>query len=342
MSTSPTAVGRLRGQESTVAHEIADQAGPDAHRAGPAIVTSGLTKRFRGGQLAVDHVDLKVPGGSVYGFLGPNGSGKTTTIRILLGLVYPTSGEHELLGTPMPAGTNQVLPKVGSLIEGPAFYPYLNGEQNLARCDAADRTADPRTARQRIGAALERVGLQAAAKKRYRIYSLGMKQRLAIAAGLLRPRELIILDEPTNGLDPQGTREVRSLVKEIATEGTTVFVSSHLLAEVEQICSHVGVMRTGRLVFQGPLDELRRTGAARIQVQTPEPEAAVKVLAALGLADPQVTDAEVTAQLGDFPPERACAELVHAGVPVRGLATVRPSLEDLFVGLTGEGFDVDG
>ena len=317
-------------------------ASPAGELAGVAITSAGLSKRFRGGQLAVDNVDLEVPRGSVYGFLGPNGSGKTTTIRMLLGLIYPTSGRHELLGTQMPDGAVHVLPRVGSLVEGPAFYPFLNGQQNLARCDAADRTANPRTARQRIDSALDRVGLLAAAKKRYRAYSLGMKQRLAIAAGLLQPRELIILDEPTNGLDPQGTREVRALVREIATEGTTVFVSSHLLAEVEQICTHVGVMRTGRLVFQGPLDDLRRTGAARIQVETTDPQAAAELLGKLGLADTRVQGAEVSAQLGDFLPERLCADLVHAGVPVRGLATVRPSLEDLFVGLTGEGFDVDG
>src|SRR6202042_471717 len=161
-------------------------------------------------------------------------------------------------------------PRVGSLVEGPAFYPFLNGQQNLARCDAADRTADPRTARQRIDSALDRVGLLAAAKKRYRAYSLGMKQRLAIAASLLQPRELIILDEPTNGLDPQGTREVRGLIREIANDGITVLVSSHLLAEVEQICTQVGVMRTGRLVFQGPLEELRARGSTRIQVRTSE------------------------------------------------------------------------
>jgi ABC-2 type transport system ATP-binding protein len=320
----------------------AEAASPAAELAGLAITSAGLSKRFRGGQLAVDNVDLEVPRGSVYGFLGPNGSGKTTTIRMLLGLIYPTSGRHELLGTPMPDGAVRVLPRVGSLVEGPAFYPFLNGQQNLARCDAADRTADPRTARQRIDSALDRVGLLAAAKKRYRAYSLGMKQRLAIAAGLLQPRELIILDEPTNGLDPQGTREVRTLVREIATEGTTVFVSSHLLAEVEQICTHVGVMRTGRLVFQGPLDDLRRTGAARIQVETTDPQAAAELLGKIGLEDTRVEGAEVSAQLGDFQPERLCADLVHAGVPVRGLATVRPSLEDLFVGLTGEGFDVDG
>jgi ABC-2 type transport system ATP-binding protein len=307
-----------------------------------AIATAGLTKRFRGGQVAVDHVDLDVPRSSVYGFLGPNGSGKTTTIRMLLGLAFPTSGTAAVLGVPIPAGANSVLHKVGSLVEGPAFYPFLSGYANLARYDAADRTADPRTAKTRIGEALDRVGLLPAAGKRFRHYSLGMKQRLAIAAGLLQPRELIILDEPTNGLDPQGTREVRALVRQIAAGGTTVFVSSHLLAEVEQVCSHVGVMRTGKLVFQGSLPELRRTGAAQVIVQTGDVEAAVKVLAGLGLAGAHPADGEATAALGDAEPERVCAELVHAGVGVRGFTVAAPSLEDLFVGLTGEGFDVDG
>jgi ABC-2 type transport system ATP-binding protein len=242
----------------------------------------------------------------------------------------------------MPDGATRVLHRVGSLVEGPAFYPFLSGRDNLARCDAADRTADPRTAHARISEALERVGLLSAAKKRYRNYSLGMKQRLAIAASLLRPRELIILDEPTNGLDPQGTREVRALVRQIAADGTTVFVSSHLLAEVEQICTHVGVMRTGRLVFQGSLPELRRTGAARVIVRTTDPEGAVKVLAGIGLTDTQTGTDEASAALGDAEPERVCAELVQAGIGVRGFAVASPSLEDLFVGLTGEGFDVDG
>ena len=307
-----------------------------------AITSSGLTKRFRGGQVAVDHIDLEVPTGSVYGFLGPNGSGKTTTIRMLLGLAFPTSGRAALLDVPMPEGATGVLHRVGSLVEGPAFYPFLSGRDNLARCDSADRTADPRTAPARIGEALDRVGLLAAAKKRYRNYSLGMKQRLAIAASLLRPRELIILDEPTNGLDPQGTREVRALVRQIAADGTTVFVSSHLLAEVEQICTHVGVMRTGRLVFQGSLPGLRRTGAARVIVRTADPEGAVKVLAGIGLTDTQAGTGEASAALGDAEPERVCAELVQAGIGVRGFEVASPSLEDLFVGLTGEGFDVDG
>jgi ABC-2 type transport system ATP-binding protein len=271
---------------------------------------------------------------------------------MLLGLAFPSDGSAALLGVGMPDGATQVLHRVGSLVEGPAFYPFLSGLDNLARYDAADRGADPRTARTRIDGALDRVGLLSAAKKRYRHYSLGMKQRLAIAAGLLQPRELIILDEPTNGLDPQGTREVRTLIRQIAADGTTVFVSSHLLAEVEQICTHVGVMRSGRLVFQGSLPELRRTGAVRVTVQTADPEEAVKVLTGLGLPSPQTTAAEapggaaeravaeVSAVLGDAVPERVCAELVQAGVGVRGFAVTSPSLEDLFVGLTGEGYDV--
>ncbi|HEY7432026.1 MAG TPA: ABC transporter ATP-binding protein [Streptosporangiaceae bacterium] len=329
MSTAP----------SPPAREVAP-AGGDGVPA--AVTTRGLTKRFRGGQLAVNELDMAVPRGSVYGFLGPNGSGKTTTIRMLLGLVYPTSGSHELLGTPMPGGAIGVLPRVGSLVEGPAFYPQFSGAANLARIDAADRAADPRTAAARIEAALVKVGLLTAGKKRYRAYSLGMKQRLAIAASLLQPRELIVLDEPTNGLDPQGTREVRALIREIARDGITVLVSSHLLAEVEQICSHVGVMRAGRLVFQGTLEELRSRGAARICVRTSATGEAAEILAKLGLEDVQTGDGEASAQLGDEKPERVCRELVLAGVPVAGLTTPRASLEDLFVDLTGEGFDVSG
>ena len=332
--------------ESSIIETTEDAAGEPAtsaqRAAGPlAIATSGLTKRFRGGQVAVNHVDLAVPEGCVYGFLGPNGSGKTTTIRMLLGLVFPTSGTARILDAPMPAGSATVLHRVGSLVEGPAFFPFLSGWENLARCDAADQTADPGTAKARIGDALERVGLTAAARKRYRNYSLGMKQRLAIAAALLRPRDLVILDEPTNGLDPQGTREVRSLVRQIAADGITVFVSSHLLAEVEQVCSHVGVMRAGRLVFQGSLDGLRHTRASRIRVRSGDVEAAAGVFAKLGLADPAVGEGLITAELGTADPERITAELVHAGVGVRELVVETPSLEDLFVGLTGEGFDVE-
>jgi ABC-2 type transport system ATP-binding protein len=304
-----------------------------------ALSTSGLTKQYRGGQLAVNEIDLAVPAGSVYGFLGPNGSGKTTTIRMLLGLIRPTAGSHQVLGLPMPQRQSDALPLVGSLVEGPAFYPHLSGRANLARLDAVDRTANPATARARIDHALELVGLLAAGDKRYKAYSLGMKQRLGIATSLLRPRQLVILDEPTNGLDPQGTREVRSLIRRIAADGATVFVSSHLLAEVEQICTHVGVMRSGRLVFQGPLAQLR--GQARLLVRTSEPARAAAVLTELGLTGVAQNGREVTAELGDVLPEVVNERLVHAGVPVAGLETPRRSLEDEFVELTGEGFDVD-
>jgi ABC-2 type transport system ATP-binding protein len=261
---------------------------------------------------------------------------------MLLGLVRPTSGSHTLLGGRIPQDSQRVLPRVGALVEGPAFHPYLSGRDNLRRLDAADRTADPATCTQRIAGALERVGLSAAAGKRYRNYSLGMRQRLGIAAALLQPRELLILDEPTNGLDPQGTREVRHLVTELAREGITVFVSSHLLSEVEQMCSHLAVMRTGSLVWQGSMDELAEQQHVRVSVQTLDSVAAKGVLADLGLTEITEQDGCASAVLGERPPEQVVAALVAAGVGVRGFAVEKPHLEDIFVRLTGEGFDVSG
>jgi lantibiotic transport system ATP-binding protein len=306
-----------------------------------AIRTAGLTKRFPGGQVAVDAVDLLVPRGAIYGFLGPNGSGKTTTIRMLLSLVAPTSGSHELLGAPMPRRAGDVLPRVGALVEGPAFHPYLSGRDNLMRLDAGDRTVSGRHARQRTDLALERVGLTAASGKRYRKYSLGMRQRLGLAAALLRPRDLLVLDEPTNGLDPQGTREVRHLLREASAAGATVFVSSHLLSEIEQICTDVGVMSRGKLVFQGSLPELRAAAGVRVRVETSRPQAAAEVLTRLGTGRPELRPDGVVAELGSVPSERIAAELVAYDVDVRQLVVERPDLEDLFVALTGEGFDVD-
>ncbi|WP_137120052.1 ABC transporter ATP-binding protein [Segeticoccus rhizosphaerae] len=306
-----------------------------------AVATARLTKRF-GSQTAVDAIDLAVPRGAVYGFLGPNGSGKTTTIRMLLGLVTPDSGDRRLLGGSMPGAAGEVLPRVGALIEGPAFHPYLSGRANLARVDAADRTAPPRSASSRIDAALDRVGLLNAAGKRFRAYSLGMRQRLAIAAALLMPRELLVLDEPTNGLDPQGTREVRHLVAGLAAEGSTVLVSSHLLSEVDQMCTHVGVMHVGKLVAQGSVDELRGGGAARVRVRTSRPGPAAEVLAELGLEAVRTERDGVTADLLGVDAEKVVPALVHAGVPVLGFAVETPSLEDFYVSLTGEGFDVSG
>jgi ABC-2 type transport system ATP-binding protein len=343
--------------------------------AGLAIETTGLSKRF-GHQLAVNSIDLAVPRGSVFGFLGPNGSGKTTTIRMMLGLAAATAGSVRVLGQDMPGRLDEVLPQVGALVEGPAFYPFLSGAANLHRFDAADRHASPATRRARVGEALERVGLSHAARKKVRAYSLGMKQRLGIANALLSRRELLILDEPTNGLDPQGTREVRSLVRSLAADGATVFVSSHLLAEVEQICTHAAIMSAGRLVAQGPLAELRQAGTAQLRLITPDAGAASGVLVRLGMTPvighPDGADAVITSALPgsavelspngsrnpggtggtggtgerdaadglDAAPEAIVAALVADGVRVRGFAVERGSLEDRFVALTGEGFDV--
>ena len=314
-----------------------------------AIETRALTKRF-GQQTAVDAIDLAVPMGSVFGFLGPNGSGKTTSIRVMLGLAAATSGEVSLLGESMPGRLARVLPQVGALVEGPAFYPFLSGAANLRRLDTADRAAPGRTRRARVDRALDRVGLSNAAGKKVAAYSLGMKQRLGIANALLMPRRLLVLDEPTNGLDPQGTREVRALVRSLAGEGTTVFVSSHLLAEVEHMCTHAAIMSAGRLLVQGTLDELR-AGESRVRVRTPDADAAIRVLAAAGLtagleapevparpgADPWVSAPQDAAPQ---PAEALVAALVAAGVRVRGFQIDDASLEERFVALTGEGFDV--
>ena len=324
-----------------------------------AVETHGLTKRF-GRQLAVDDLDLAVPRGSVFGFLGPNGSGKTTTIRVLLGLAAATSGAVRVLGRDMPADLAQVLPRVGALVEGPASYPFLSGAANLYRLDAADARAPTATRGRRVAAALDRVGLGHAGGKRVRAYSLGMKQRLGIAGALLMPRDLLVLDEPTNGLDPQGTREVRSLIRSLTEGGTTILLSSHLLAEIEQVCSHAAVMREGRLVAQGGLDELRALGQARLRVLTPDPAAARRELAALGLAPAGGRDApsapgtstppgadDNATVLVDLPadaplPEAVAAALVAGGVRLRGFTVEQETLEDRFVALTGEGFDVAG
>ncbi|MFJ7061271.1 ABC transporter ATP-binding protein [Streptomyces griseobrunneus] len=326
----------------------ADTATAPAYAAGgrpaPVIETRGLTKRFRDGRLAVDGLDLTVPAGSVFGFLGPNGSGKTTTIRMLMGLIAPTSGTARVLGRPMPQASRTVLPEVGALIEGPALYGYLSGRDNLVRFDRADPTADPRTRAARVAQALERVGLAAASAKRTKAYSLGMKQRLGLAAALLRPRRLLVLDEPTNGLDPQGMREIRSLVRELAAEGTTVFLSSHLLDEIEQVCTHAAVMARGRLLVQGPVAELAASARGRLTVTTPDAGDAARVLKEHGLGGLSVDGDRLTA---DAPPAAVDladlnAALVGGGVRVRSFGIEGGSLEDAFVALTGEGFDVAG
>jgi ABC-2 type transport system ATP-binding protein len=259
-----------------------------------------------------------------------------------MGLIEPTAGTARVLGHPMPRAARSVLPQVGALIEGPALYGFLSGRDNLLRYDAADPTADPRTRHARVAAALDRVGLAAAAGKKAKAYSLGMRQRLGLAAALLQPRRLLVLDEPTNGLDPQGMREIRALIRELAADGTTVFLSSHLLDEIEQVCTHAAVMAQGRLITQGAVSDLAAGARGRLVVTTPDTGDAARVLKEQGAADVVVTEDRVTAE----PPDRDLAEvnaaLVTAGVRVRGFGVERASLEDAFVALTGEGFDVAG
>ena len=305
-----------------------------------AIATLGLTKQFASHN-AVDAIDLRVPKGSVFGFLGPNGSGKTTTIRMLLGLATISSGEVSLLGHSIPSGLSDALPKVGALVEGPAFYPYLTGRDNLLRYDSADRHADPKTRAQRVDAAIARVGLTQAASKKVHAYSLGMKQRLGIANALLQPRELLILDEPTNGLDPQGTREVRNLIRALASEGITIFISSHLLAEIEQICTHLAVMSQGKIVAQGSVEELSASQTMKLTLRTPDVERALEVLRNHGIeaiADGFVVTAQLEA--AQVEPEKIVEQLVTAKIAVQSFTVQAPTLEDRFVLLTGEGFEV--
>jgi len=305
-----------------------------------AIRTVGLTKSF-GTHNAVDSIDLQVPRGSIFGFLGPNGSGKTTTIRMLMGLANISAGEVSLLGHSMPSELGQALPKVGALVEGPAFYPYLSGRDNLIRFDSADRYADPTTRNDRVDAALAKVGLTQAEKKKVHAYSLGMKQRLGIANALLQPRELLVLDEPTNGLDPQGTREVRNLIRSLAQEGITIFISSHLLVEIEQICTHLAVMSQGKIVAQGSVEELSAGEVLNLTLQTTDTELAIEGLKAVGIKG--VIDGNVVSALvpaGQIQPQQIVQVLVELGVGIKGFTLLAPTLEERFVLLTGEGFDV--
>jgi ABC-2 type transport system ATP-binding protein len=299
---------------------------------GAVIVTRGLVKRY-GRLRAVDGIDLDVRTGDIYGFLGANGSGKTTTVRMLLGLVLPTSGEIELLGARMPRAGRRVLPRVGSLIEGPAHYGHLSGRENLALLDASGPGGSWRTRRRRIDEVLGQVGLGGVGRKPVKAYSLGMRQRLGLAGALLRRPELLVLDEPTNGLDPQGISEVRELLLDLHRGGTTVFLSSHLLAEVEQLCSRVGVLDRGRLVLQEELATLTAPTGATV-VHTPTPD---RVRATL---DGRVTsiDGQRVIVRGSDPAE-VNALLVGAGIPVTGLALQRPTLEEVVLAATGSSPD---
>ncbi|MEP6696853.1 MAG: ATP-binding cassette domain-containing protein [Pseudonocardiales bacterium] len=300
------------------------------------ILTRALTKRF-GSLTAVDAVDLDVRTGDVYGFLGPNGSGKTTTVRMLLGLVLATSGTVELLGEPIPRRAKRALSRVGSLVEGPAAYGHLSGRTNLVLADAAGPGGPQRTRQRRVGEALDRVGLSAVGRRPVKAYSLGMRQRLGLAAALLRGPEVLVLDEPTNGLDPQGIHEVRALLAELNAAGTTVFLSSHLLAEVEQVCSRIGVLDRGRLVLQDDVATLRAPTGHSV-VRTPDADRAVALLD--GLVTGRDGD-RLVVRHGD--PADLNARLVREGIRVQELALERRSLEEIVLKATGPGSDrVDG
>jgi ABC-2 type transport system ATP-binding protein len=293
------------------------------------IETTDLTKRF-GRVTAVDHVSLQVPRGVRFGLLGPNGSGKTTLVRMLVGLVHATSGSIEVLGEPMPARAAAVLPRVGALVEGPAAWGNLSGRANLRLLDAAGRG---RAGRRRIDAALEQVGLGGIDRRPVRAYSLGMRQRLGIAAALLREPALLLLDEPTNGLDPRGIHEMRHLLTSLNETGTTVVLSSHLLSEVEALCTQVGVMDRGRLALRSDLEALR-TPTGRVVVRTPDPAGVV------GLLDGQVVErAGDTVVVQGMDPATLNALLVRGGVPVSGLTEERRTLEQVVLELTGSGND---
>ncbi|WP_049797403.1 ABC transporter ATP-binding protein [Kribbella flavida] len=295
--------------------------------AAPPVQVQGLTKRY-GETLAVDGVDLIVRPGEVYGFLGPNGAGKTTTLRILTGLIAPTSGRVEVLGG--SPGQAQVLARTGSMIESPAFYPYLSGLDNLRLL--AEYAEVPRT---RVREVLELVDLAGRAKDRFSTYSLGMKQRLGVAAALLKDPELVILDEPTNGLDPAGMRDMRRLIRELGSEGRTVVLSSHLLGEVQQVCDRVGIINGGRMVAEHDVEELR--GQQELVIRARPLESAHSVLReVLGAEAVHLYDDTVRAKVA---PDRA-AELnrllVEAGIAVSELRSTERALEDVFFELTTE------
>jgi ABC-2 type transport system ATP-binding protein len=295
------------------------------------IETHNLTKRF-GGRTAVDGVDLVVPAGVAFGFLGPNGAGKTTLIRTLLGLTEPSEGTLSLLELRQPAKRREALARIGAIVEEPHFHPHLSGRENLAVVAAA---RDPEAAA-RIPGALARVGLEHRAGDRVKTYSLGMRQRLGIARALLGDPALLILDEPMNGLDPAGMLEMRHLIRSFVDEGRTVFLSSHLLDEVEKTADQVAIVDRGRIVLQGSVRELLAGGDPAVFVEVDDPAAARRALG--GVPDVRsVSDdgAQLRIALGDgLRPGDVNRVLVGAGVTVERLEPSRSSLEERFLELT--------
>ena len=290
------------------------------------VETDGLTKRF-GDRLAVDGVDLRIPRGSAFGYLGPNGAGKTTLIRVLLGLTSATSGSTRLLGRPMPMEREEALARVGAIVEEPRFHPFLTGRENL-RIVAAARG---RAAHARIAGALDRVGLAQRADDRVSSYSLGMRQRLGVARCLLADPELLILDEPMNGLDPAGMEEMRFMIRQLVDEGRTVVLSSHLLDEIEKTCDAVAIVDQGRVVVQGSIDDL--TGASdTVLISTGDDLRAQALLPRHGV---EAVDGGLRVRLDDgATPASLNRRLVEAGIDVNRLEPERISLERRFLEIT--------
>ena len=291
------------------------------------IETRSLTKRF-GNRAAVDSVDLTVPAGVAFGFLGPNGAGKTTMIRTLLGLTRATSGDVTLLGLPQPSKRAEALARVGAIVEEPRFHPHLTGRENLTIVAAArDRAAE-----MRIPDSLERVGLAQRADERVKSYSLGMRQRLGIARCLIADPALLILDEPMNGLDPAGILELRHLIRAFVDEGRTVFLSSHLLDEVEKTCDHVAIVDQGRIVVQGGVEEIAASGDPTLLIEVDDEAAARRVLRGAAI------EAEGAALRVKLVPGGSAAEinraLVEAGIAVSRLEPARATLEEKFLEIT--------
>jgi ABC-type multidrug transport system ATPase subunit len=296
---------------------------------GSVIETRELGKRFGAGIVAVDRLTMRVQRGEVYGFLGPNGAGKTTTLRMLLGLIHPTSGSARILGS--APGSPEGLARIGALVETPAFYPFLSGKDNLRVLARHAGVPEPR-----VRTVLEEVELTGRARDRFGTYSLGMKQRLGVAAALLKDPELLILDEPTNGMDAAGMAEMRTFIRGLGEDGRTVLLSSHLMSEVEQVCDRVGVIRDGRLVGEGTLDELR--GRASLRVRAEPLEAAERVVATMPTVE-HVAILDECLHVAAAPGAAATINraLVEAGIAVSELRLERASLEQVFLELTQEG-----
>lgn len=293
-----------------------------------AIQTSNLSKRFPGGS-GVRSLCLNVPLGSVYGFLGPNGAGKTTTVRMLLDLLRPDEGQISLLGAPLSRQQREPLAKVGALVESPSLYPHLTGRQNL---EVTRRLLNLPAAR--IDVVLDQVGLRACAERRVREYSLGMRQRLALALSLLPAPRLLILDEPTNGLDPAGIVDMRRLLRDLAAQGVTVFVSSHLLSEIELVANHVGVLQAGQLRFEGTLEQLRARSRPKLQIRCDDPVQAAYTLAQAGERVSEIDAEGLKVHLQSRSEQDINRLLVSQRIGVSHLARETASLESLFFALT--------